>query len=260
MPTVDSAWVIGPYDLRVLPVGLQAESVKSFGMWVADSPCNCRPGVEPPPPHTTVTSWFEVENDSRRRTYSAVACLSCQPFCYKDAALMQQFTAFFFFWEWRKSAPHSGWCSCWDSVHVEFPCHALISHKSCLFVNGFDFEGITTNRLLLRLYFSAPWRATGRHWKSSLVPHWIFYLLWHLWLRVVYASKKSWKKQKTHTLLHIYLFSYTLSCQFLRYTWLKLKLSNTTAQNKSFLHDDCTAQFCRDCFKVLFQLYGHIWK
>lgn len=47
---VAPARVIGPYDLRALPVGLKAESVKSF--WhvscEADSPHNCRPvGLRP---------------------------------------------------------------------------------------------------------------------------------------------------------------------------------------------------------------------
>ena len=48
MPAVASARVMGPYDLRVLPVGLKAESVKSF--WhtscEVDSPHDCRPGGE----------------------------------------------------------------------------------------------------------------------------------------------------------------------------------------------------------------------
>lgn len=42
-------WVGGcPYDLRALPVGLQAEAEKSFwrASCEADSPLDCRPGVE----------------------------------------------------------------------------------------------------------------------------------------------------------------------------------------------------------------------
>lgn len=40
VPAVASAWVTSPYDLRALPVGLQAESVKSFwrASCEADSP------------------------------------------------------------------------------------------------------------------------------------------------------------------------------------------------------------------------------
>lgn len=42
----------------------------------------------------------------------------------------------------------------------------------------------------LTLYFSAPWRATGR-------------------LRVVYASKKSWKSSNPHTASHIFIHLHT---------------------------------------------------
>lgn len=42
----------------------------------------------------------------------------------------------------------------------------------------------------LTLYFSAPWRATGR-------------------LRVVYASKKSWKSSNLHTASHIFIHLHT---------------------------------------------------
>ena len=88
MPAVALAWVIGPYDLRVLPVGLQAESVKLFwhASCEADSPRDCRPGVEAFI-YPEVLFFFQYNCDKfivkmkeRRLTYSAVACLSSQPF------------------------------------------------------------------------------------------------------------------------------------------------------------------------------------